>query len=259
MNKLILLPFIFSFYSNTLPAQGKRLEITPIKHNIDSLESNHLQAVYYVTNKSNDTLNISVTVSFDWCMPRHQPKQMLPGQTDSVFFDCGLSSRPTATSMFTIRDNQDYYPCIIHYSMKRKVFFDCCVPKKQPTVDSIEMKTDVSELQELKVTKQTDKIKRDPITKRITQKVIIQYYSNDKIARRTEIIYYNERQKKKNKGYTNFCKKKIYYSNGKLKQYLEEYNYGYSHTETSPRSEVVIVNKMWDEKGNLIYSKKSNK
>lgn len=90
-----------------LQAQSHRLEVKPTKYTVDSLENKHLYAAYYLTNKSDDTVNISVTVSFDWCVPRHQPKTLLPGQTDSIVFDCEVRTRPYATSTFTINDDKD--------------------------------------------------------------------------------------------------------------------------------------------------------
>lgn len=310
-----------------LQAQSHRLEVKPVNYAVDSLESKRLYTAYYLTNKSDDTVNISVTVSFDWCVPRHQPKRLLPGQTDSIVFDCEVRTRPFATSTFTINDDKDRYPCTLHYSLKREVFLrpvvydtmaasetftlvdkhsnvipvsdsaiipvrdsarispeyttskpanDSIIAPEIQTVnnpafdtafipssttrfsterDSVIIRMWPDTIKELRIVRSVDEIKRNPITQRMTKRTIIQYYSNDSLARRMEIIYYHGRRKKK-KGYSNFCVSTQYYSNGKIMQYIEQYNYGYSHTETSPRKDVTIVNKIWDRNGNLIFERK---
>lgn len=110
-------------------------------------------------------------------------------------------------------------------------------------------------IKELRIVRSVCEYKRSPITHRMKKKTTMQYYSNDSMADRTEIVYYYG-IRKKIKGHSNFCVKTRYWSNGKIMQYLEVYNYGYSHTEMSPRMGVTVVNMKWDRNGNLIYEKK---
>jgi hypothetical protein len=226
------------------------LEINPRKLVIDSLATNHLRAVYFVKNKSNDTLNISVKVSFDWCLPNHQPKKLLPLQMDSVVFDCGIYNRHVASSSFTLIDDKGgSYVCGLHYSLKREVFLACCNSKGTTKIDSAAEQDIRNNIRPIPI-KYEAYVKEYEKYKSSDERISKRYYANGKLAL---IISVRKTSKKERKqGYQNKCSKIHYYPNGQLAEKYLCYNYSQLANEFT-RAPVIISHQQWNEDGKLIY------
>lgn len=242
-----------------LNGQIRPLEIKPTVIVLDSLQDNHVQAVYYLTNKSKDTLNITLTVSFNWCMPSC-PKKILPGKTDSIVFDCGVYGRPASAGQFRINEGNNQYVCQLHFSMTRKAFYTYGIYSNKTSKDSL-------------VTESLSRSINNPIAIKFKS-----YDGNNHKYIETsngsiEKWYYKKKWYQKNEtlslercviicppnnplGYLNLYIETYYYSNGKIAQIITGYDWPSTHYETTNCCQVLTY-KQWDKKGNLIYEIKS--